>query len=138
MEDPKDEDLIGSIKHLAFEFYHFGLYGHLIENATNGRNSIYHVYLFQAVGYEFLIHLRALLDFFYKSKGAKDDILAADFRALPEFISSFGEPWRKPPEWVNGVKTQLNKRLAHITSPRWKEHQPALHTTTGTFRRLAR
>lgn len=123
MKDPTSDDLKKSIPHLAFEFYHFQLYAHLIQGRTEGRGPIVHRGLDQAVGYTFLMHLRALLDFFCSSKGQDDDLLATDFRILPGFPTSANTP----PDWVREVKTQLNKRLAHITSPRWKERRPDMH-----------
>jgi hypothetical protein len=120
---PTEDDLNKAIPHLAFEFYHFRLYARLIQLDIDGRSPIAHTGLKQAVGYEFLMHLRALVDFFYSIKGRDDDLLATDFRVFPEFLASANTP----PEWFADVKQQLNKRLAHITSPRWREAQPDMH-----------
>lgn len=90
---------------------HFQFYTHLIQLQIDGRSPIVHQGLSQAVGYAFLMHLRALLDFFYGSTGQDDDLLVTDFRILPGFPTSADTP----PDWVREVKTQLNKRLAHIT-----------------------
>jgi hypothetical protein len=123
LKNPTNDDLKGSIPHLAFEFYHFQFYAHLIQLQIDGRSPIVHEGLGQAVGYTFLMHLRALLDFFYCSTGHDDDLLATDFHILPGFPASANTP----PGWVREVKTQLNKRLAHITSPRWKGCSPDMH-----------
>jgi hypothetical protein len=120
MKTPTEDDLKESIEHLAFEFYHFQFYARLIQLQKEGRSPIVDTGLSQAVGYEFLIHLRALLYFFYCHKGRSDDLLATDFHILPGFPISANTP----PDWVGNVRTQLNKRLAHITSPRWKEPRP--------------
>jgi len=89
----------------------------------DGRSPIEHLGLRQAVGYGFLIHLRALVDFLYCRQGQDDDILVTDFRKLP----GFRFPANARPDWVSEVKKKLNKRLAHITSPRWKEPNPEMN-----------
>jgi hypothetical protein len=122
MKTPTADDLRNSIPHLAFEFYHFQFFGRLIQLEADGARPFVHPGYRQAVVYAFLMHLRALLDFFYSTKGYDDDILAADFATLPGF-PLFGS---EPPPWAEGLKTHLNKRLAHITSPRWKEDAPDL------------
>jgi hypothetical protein len=123
LKNPTNHDLKESIPHLAFEFYHFQFYAHLIQSQMDGRGPSVHAGLRQAVRYAFLMHLRALLDFFYCSAGQDDDLLATDFRIVPGFATSANTS----PDWVREVKTQLNKRLAHITSPRWKEQGPDMH-----------
>jgi hypothetical protein len=124
MNAPNETDLRESMQHVAFEFYHFELYGKLIQRWING-NMTCHSGLYQAVGYEFLIHFRALLDFFFAVGGQDDDLLLSDFCILPSFAASFPAPG--PPLWVKQVKRQLNKRLAHITSPRWAEPAPSMN-----------
>jgi hypothetical protein len=127
MKKPTEDDHKNSVEHVAFEFYHFQLYGYLIQTQTDGRSPILPRGLAQAVGYEFLMHLRALVDFFYCNNGQDDDLLAADFCILPGFSRQFSlAPWNNPPEWSQQVKVHLNKRLAHITSPRWKERGPKM------------
>jgi hypothetical protein len=124
VKNPTNDDLKEAIPHLAFEFYHFQFYAHLIQLRMDGRSPIVYQGLSQAVGYAFLIHLRALLDFFYRSTGQDDDdLLATDFRILPGFPTYANTL----PDWVREVKTELNKRLAHITSPRWKKRSRDMH-----------
>ena len=82
MKTPNEADLWQSMQHVAFEFYHFELYGKLIQRRISG-NMTYHSGLYQSVGYEFLIHFRALLDFFFAVKGQDNDLLVSDFRILP-------------------------------------------------------
>ena len=124
MKNATRADLEQSIPHLAFEFYHFQLYGRLIEAQAGGHSPVSQRGLRQAVGYTFLVHLRALLDFFYRTTGKDDDdLLAADFSILP----GFSMPVSSLPKWLGEVKGHLNKRLAHITSPRWKGHSPNMH-----------
>ena len=118
-----------SVEHVAFEFYHFQLYGDLIQMRIAGRGGpVMAEALFQAVGYQYLMHQRALLDFFYSDTGQDDDLLASDFCILNGFSVKLGSlPWENPPRWSRDVKVHLNKRLAHITSPRWKEPAPAMN-----------
>ena len=66
-------------------FYHFELYGKLIQRRING-NWTCHSGLYQAVGYEFLIHFRALLDFFFAAGGKDDDLLGSDFCILHQVL----------------------------------------------------
>ena len=126
MKNPTEYDLRQSIEHIAFEFYHFELYGSLIQSRMNGRSTILDG-LYQAVEYEFLIHLRALLDFFFMPHGQDDDLLARDFCILPSFKLAFKNESPASPEWVRTLKKHLNKHLAHITSPRWAEPAPAMN-----------
>jgi len=125
MKTPTQAELQQSMEHLAFEFYHFGLYGRQIQRRIAGGNKTYHESLHQAVGYEFLVHFRTLLGFFFATSGGDDDLLVSDFGILPGFAAAL--PNRSAPAWVRGVRVQLNKRLAHITSLRWTERAPAMN-----------
>jgi hypothetical protein len=131
MKNATKEDIEQSIQHVAFEFYHFEFCRRIVELAINGQRPVSPPVLYQAIGYQFLIHFRSLLDFFYKESGEPDDLTANDFVLLPGFLASFGKPSDNRPAWLQAVRTHLNKRLAHITSPRWKE--PAMDMN-GYFR----
>jgi hypothetical protein len=70
MKNPTEADLHRAMEHIVFEFLHFQKYGRLIHLAITGRNTVPDPLLFQAVGYSYLIHFRAVLEFFY-SKGPR-------------------------------------------------------------------
>ena len=89
----------------------------MIPLEIDGRCPVVHVYLKQAAGYEFLLHLRALTDFLFPTRCGDDDVLATDFVG-PDPSA------RTAPAWLRELIVHLNKRLAHITSRRWKE-EPA-------------
>jgi hypothetical protein len=127
MKTPNEADLRRSMKPLAFEFYHFELYGRLIQDRNKG-NTLYPAAFHQAVGYAFLVHLRALIDFFFvRDQPWDDDLLVSDFGILPGFAAAALFPSRDNPPWVKPVREALNKRLAHITSPRWNKQAPTLN-----------
>ncbi len=70
------------------------------------------------MGYAFLVHLRNLLDFFYVTEGREDDLLAADFTTVFKRFS----PVDAPTTWdLTAIKTEVSKRLAHLTAHRWRE-----------------
>ena len=123
MRNPTPYDLHKSAEHIAFEFYHFEMYGNLIRRRIAGEK-FFHIAFYQAIGYQFLIHLRSLIDFFFLNGEKDDDLVASDFRILPGFDILF--PQLTTPNWVGGVKKELNKRLAHLTAERWTSPSPSM------------
>jgi hypothetical protein len=117
--NPDEAQLKEALKHLAFDVYHYHCYSKLHHE---GRLTCPPV-LSQAVIYALLLHLRLLLDFFYKTP-KRDDIGVDHFRVFPEFDAAFPSRILDPdPNDVRQVSFSLNKRLAHFTATRWTETQ---------------
>lgn len=118
---PRPDELPQLLGALAFEACHFRSY---LRMYRDGRGS-------QATNYTLLLHLRVLIDFFYKLP-LLDDCWVGHFRYfLPEFTVKFeaGVARSKCLESgeVRPVGRHLDKRLAHLTATRWREQQPAMH-----------
>jgi hypothetical protein len=112
------EDLPKSIRHVAFEFFHFSFYSRQLKDSKflHGCSPAVR----QAIGYSLLVHFRVLWEFFYEELGG-DTCTVHKFREfLPEFKAAFPAEITKPAEARN-LSKNLNKRLAHMSAVRWRE-----------------
>lgn len=116
-------DLDEAASTIAFEMFHLRYYAEVYESCPPPYRfrTEFGERIGQAYEYSFLLHLRVLLDFFYK-KPEKDDVCVSHFpnREVAEEVR------RCRPEGVERVSTNLNKRLAHFTEFRWKGEQKHL------------
>jgi hypothetical protein len=119
---PRSPDLTKAAETICFEMFHLRYYADLYTK-TKGKGrrfrTVYGERIGQAFEYSLLLHLRVLLDFFFKEpKG--DDVGVSDFDALPGFDQAFPATLRKASNGVWTVSNHLNKRLAHFCEFRWK------------------
>lgn len=123
------EQLKKALKELAFDVQHFRCYAEMHRNgALDG-----HPTAGQAVRYTLLLHMRVLLDFFY-GRTRDDGVGVGHFRrALPEFGAKF--PKIKTPKATDAeqVRTNLHKRLAHLTATRWQKRPPDMEFYSKHF-----
>jgi hypothetical protein len=127
MKNPTESELWQAMPHLAFEFHHFCLYGHQIQFQKDHPSAFLEEGHLQAIHYAFLLHFRAILDFFFAHEPLPDDLRVQDFEAIPAFLPSDSEPpWNTQPVWCKDLRVNLNKRLAHITARRWREEAPEM------------
>lgn len=68
-----------------------------------------------AVLESFLLHARALIDFFYPTRPRPDDIIAADFFSSADEWESLRAP---PDPELEETRTRAHKRLAHLSFER--------------------
>jgi hypothetical protein len=117
-------DLNEAAKYIAFEMFHLRYYAAVFEECPEHRRfrSALGERIGQAYEYSFLLHLRVLLDFFYREpKPGGDDVWVGHFRSITGFEKAYGEALYTPPEGALTISRHLNKRLAHFTEVRWKE-----------------
>jgi hypothetical protein len=91
----------------------------------------------QLISQSLLLHLRLLLDCFYKPP-FKEDVWVGHFRELPAFEASFPQELYTPPDRLPEVKDYLDKRLAHFSSARWTGDHPDLEYYAKYFDGLER
>jgi hypothetical protein len=106
--------------------YHFKHYIRIRANGNVSEGTSVSAAARQAIVYSLLLHQRVLLDFFYSPPRHDDDCWVGHFRALPEFEQRFPDTLFKVPSFKRELGRNLNKRLAHFTTVRWKERQPVL------------
>jgi hypothetical protein len=111
------EELKKAAEEIAFETQHFRCYTELRKNPKLPGLSLA---AYQAVGYTLLLHLRVLIDFFYKDP-ALDDCHVHHFRVLPGFETLFPANLHIYTEKTRDVSATLNKRMAHFTATRWEK-----------------
>jgi hypothetical protein len=114
-------ELLKAIPHLAFEMLHFRSFSKLYDNMDLARIS---GAASQAVRYCFLLHMRLLIDFFFKEKPIEDDCLVNHFNILDGFEAAFPASLHVPTDETREMSTHLNKLLAHLTATRWEEDRP--------------
>jgi len=112
-----DAELKGASDHLHYEFWMLMSVAQALASgiAANG-------WLLNALLESFVIHFRALIDFFYIDKPQKDYVIAADF-----FVEK--DSWEKirPPmsDDLSRLRARAHKEIAHLTYAR-------LHVTPET------
>src|SRR5713101_4238606 len=117
-------DLNEAAEYIAFEMFHLRYYAEVFEKCPAPRRfrSVFGERIGTAYEYSFLLHLRVLLDFFYREpKPGSDDVWVGHFRSVMGFDEVYGETLCAPPEGALAISRHLNKRLAHFTEVRWKE-----------------
>lgn len=110
-----DSDLRPTLDNLAFEFYHLRLYRQLLRRGIE--NQAYR----QATLYALLVHARIIRDFFYAAPKFEDvafDHFSCHFKEGVETERALDASHAKQ------MKDQLDKRLAHLTSARWRNGPP--------------
>lgn len=68
----------------------------------------------------FLIHARALVDFFYRKPEHPDDVVAGHYFSGTE-KAVWEEHYSENPAWFENTRTQINKGVAHISDARRKD-----------------
>jgi hypothetical protein len=114
-------ELKDAVRHIAFETQHFRSYSKV--RRDNPELSLSHPTASQAMGYALLLHLRVLIDFFYKPP-ADDDCHAASFRTVAGFEYQFPASIHTQTPHSIEVSNALNKLLAHFTATRWEKDRP--------------
>jgi hypothetical protein len=112
-------DLEKAVEHLAFETYHFRSYGKMRKSSSW---SSFHPSFRQAVITALLVHLRVLLDFFYKAS-TRDDCHVDCFCQSRPFAERFAPA---PSPEATEVFDELSKRLVHLTEVRWLKNAPLM------------
>ena len=73
-----------------------------------------------AVLESFLIHARALVDFFYRKPKCETDAVAGDY--LDDIEKAYWEKhYSKVPDWFKNIRPRIDKGVAHISYDRHKE-----------------
>jgi hypothetical protein len=67
----------------------------------------------------FLIHARALVDFFYR-KSKYGSVVASDYLSGEE-KTHWEKCYSKDPDWFNGVRRRINRGVAHISYDRHRD-----------------
>src|SRR3990172_5474946 len=68
----------------------------------------------------FLIHARALVDFFYRKPKYETDVVASDYLDGEE-KAHWEEHYSEDPDWFEDVRTRIDKGVAHISYDRHKD-----------------
>jgi hypothetical protein len=116
-------ELTKAVEHLAFEMQHFRCYSKLHGNDDLARLC---PAARQAVMYALLLHLRLLIDFFYKD-ATQDDCTVDHFNILDGFQAKFPASIHTNDANVKKMSTDLNKLLAHVTAARWEKPRPPMN-----------
>lgn len=112
---------------LAFEAYHMRLFLRLCRQGLSERikrGSEYpRAFCDQAFESSFYVHLRVLVAVFYMPPKYDDDVAYSDFQGF------FQQPFTPAPldtsdPKAEQLRTNLNKRVAHLSSCRFQEPQP--------------
>lgn len=112
------DELKKAVEHLSFEMQHFRCYSKLHRNAEFARfGGATH----QAVGYALLLHLRLLIDFFYREAQQGDDCKVDHFNVLDGFEAAFPASIHLHSPQTRQMSVYLNKLLAHMTAIRWEK-----------------
>jgi hypothetical protein len=123
-----------SLRDLGFEIFHYQIHRQLVR--TNPfLPQLYDDAVEQAIMYALLLHFRLLIDFFYLPQAKQDDIVAQNFIALPGFDKSVLRKLRKP-TWLEGMRAELSKRLAHLSEARLDDHAPGFDYYAVRFAEL--
>jgi len=119
----RSHDLTEAAYYVCFEMFHLRYYADVYERAPKDRRfrAMFGERIGQAYEYSFLIHLRVLLDFFFRPPTHSDDVWVRDFEDNPGFSAAYPNNLYTKPTGALETATQLNKRLAHFTDMRWKE-----------------
>jgi hypothetical protein len=128
-------DLNEAAYYIAFEMFHLRYYAEVFERSPQPSRfrGAFGERIGQAYEYCFLLHLRVLLDFFYREPGKRtDDVWVGHFRAVDGFESAYPKTLYSQPAGVSKISAHLNKRLAHFTEVRWKEK--LLHLDMESYR----
>lgn len=96
---------------LIYEIWMFRGLTHAIDNKIYNARGV----ISNAILESWLVHIRELADFFYKSKGYPDDIFAVDFFPSNQWNSIRSQ--NKSSLLTNYCK-DINKHVAHITTSR--------------------
>jgi hypothetical protein len=68
----------------------------------------------------FLVHARALVDFFFRKRKYETDTIAGDY--LDDTEKAYWEKhYSKDPGWFENIRTRIDKGVAHISYDRHKE-----------------
>jgi hypothetical protein len=117
-------DLNEAAKYIAFEMFHLCYYAEVYEQCPEQRRfrSAFGERIGQAYEYSFLLHLRVLLDFFFRNpRPGYDDVWVGHFSSMPGFKTAYPKDCYLRPDGALAISRHLNKRLAHFTEVRWKE-----------------
>jgi hypothetical protein len=115
------------VESLAFDVYHYRCYSRLQRERVLARCPT----ISQGMNYTLLIHLRVIVDFFFKP-AQQDDLCVSHFTDLPGFNVSFPLTLTQPkPERIHVLINNLNKLLAHLTATRWRETRPGMDFYEG-------
>jgi hypothetical protein len=118
----KIDELKKAVEHLSFDMHHFRCFSKLDKNEDLERFS---GAAHQAVRYALLLHLRVLVDFFYKP-AQFDDCNVEHFNVLDGFAAAFPGNAHLATAGVRKMSTDLNKLLAHMTATRWEKPRPPM------------
>jgi hypothetical protein len=108
---------------ISFEMFHLRYYVATYNNTPEKRRfrAAFGERIGQAYEYSLLLHLRVLLDFFYrKPKQDQDDVWVGHFEELQGFSTKYPATLYNGPPDSHEVRRHLNKWLAHFTDARWK------------------
>jgi hypothetical protein len=115
-------DLVEAAHTICFEMFHLRYYVATYDNTPEKHRfrAAFGERVGQAYEYALLLHLRVLLDFFYrKPKHYQDDVWVGHFNQLNNFSISYPPELYKAPPDSHEVRRHLNKWLAHFTDGRW-------------------
>lgn len=105
------EELAKAAEHLLYEYWMLMAVARGMASGMSGQG-----WLTNALLESFVIHFRALLDFFYPPAGAKpDDVLSTDFFRDP---SEWEQARPALPEALRQGKLRAHKEIAHLTYAR--------------------
>lgn len=104
------EELKEASNHLQYEYWMLNSLAQALASGISGQG-----WLTNALLESFVIHVRGLMDFLYKDKPQKDDVVAQDyFTSLEEW-----ENIRTPiSEILEKAKKRAGKEIAHLTYAR--------------------